>query len=94
MQKAFPEPIWAAGLSGHESRFPNTTLVQSDAASRFSKMASATFPPGVLLKPGLVAGFIHTTLPPLVFPGMCQRLTEGPSLQGRHTAVIKGLVEE
>lgn len=33
-------------------------------------------------------------LPPFGFPGWCQCLAEGPCLQGRHTAVIKSLVEE
>lgn len=87
MQSAFPEPILAAGLSGHESGFPNITLVQSGAAETFSKMASGvslTFfschvPPGALLKLDSVAAFTQTTLPPLVFPGVCQWRAEGSS---------------
>lgn len=40
------------------------------------------------------ASHTHTALPHLEFPGMCQCLAEGPCLRGRHTAVIKSLVEE
>lgn len=40
---------------------------------------SCHVPPGTLLKLDLVAAFTQTTLPPLVFPGVCQWLTEGPS---------------
>lgn len=63
-------------------------------ASGVSLAFSLPGAPGSLLKLPLVAGFTHTTLPPSVFPGVSQWRTEGPSLQGRHTAVIKGLVEE
>ena len=50
-------------------------------------------PTSILWKRVSVAGFTHTTLPQLDFPGLCQWLAAGPSLQGRRTAVIKSLVE-
>lgn len=100
-QKAFPEPMGQLGWVAMEVGFQTShwfKVVQPrdfqrwhlESAWRFSCHVSS----GALFKLGLVAGFTQTTLPPLVFPGVCQWLTGGPSLQGRHTAVIKGLVEE
>lgn len=40
---------------------------------------SCHVPPGALLKLDSVAAFTQTTLPPLVFPGVCQWRAEGPS---------------
>lgn len=82
-------PQWGSPQCRKHAQSPAGPWCFLTSASGFSKMASGVSlafflphsPRHHLSNLALVVDFTHTTLPPLVFLGMCQWLTEGPSFR-------------
>lgn len=97
LQKPLSQPIWAAGWSGRESRSRVSRLVWKYYSLEIFKGGTwrqlGGFSPTFPQVPSWNRSWsrLHTHQPP--FTGVCRHvpvcLVDGPSLQGRHTAVIE-----